>query len=152
MSIFNVFLIRVFLHLDWIRRDTLYLSVFSSNAEKYGPEKLQILTLFTQWKLVSKEPNGQLLIKYFPVDWDSASQYDSSRTQNWQRFKDSLSPAWNYMFKVNNSDTRTRREIYSKSTTKTLERHYWRRHGVFIVSFEHILHLVVVFLWLTLSR
>ena len=152
MPIFNVFLIRVFLHLDWIRRDTLYLSVFSSNAEKYGPEKLQILTLFTQWKLVSKEPTGQLLIKYFPVDWDSASQYDSSRTQNWQRFKDSLSPAWNYMFKDNNSDTRTRREIYSKSTIKTLERHYWRRHGVFIVSFEHILHLVVVFLWLTLSR
>ena len=152
MPIFNVFLIRVFLHLDWIRRDTLYLSVFSSNAEKYGPEKLQILTLFTQWKLVSKEPNGQLLIKYFPVDWDSASQYDSSRTQNWQRFKDSLSPAWNYMFKDNNSDTRTRREIYSKSTIKTLERHYWRRHGVFIVSFEHILHLVVVFLWFTLSR
>ena len=152
MSIFNVFLIRVFLHLDWIRRDTLYLSVFSSNAEKYGPEKLQILTLFTQWKLVSKEPNGQLLIKYFPVDWDSASQYDSSRTQNWQRFKDSLSPAWNYVFKVNNSDTRTRREIYSQSTIQTLERHYWRRHGVFIVSFEHILHLVVVFLWLTLSR
>ena len=152
MPIFNVFLIRVFLHLDWIRRDTLYLSVFSSNAEKYGPEKLQILTLFTQWKLVSKEPNGQLLIKYFPVDWDSASQYDSSRTQNWQRFKDSLSPALNYMFKDNNSDTRTRREIYSKSTIKTLERHYWRRHGVFIVSFEHILHLVVVFLWFTLSR
>ena len=33
------FLVRVFQHSDWIRRDTLYLSVFSLNAGKYGPEK-----------------------------------------------------------------------------------------------------------------
>ena len=33
----------------WIRRDAEYLSVFSLNAGKYGPEKLQIQTLFTQW-------------------------------------------------------------------------------------------------------
>ena len=38
-------------HSDWIRRDTEYteyLSVFSPNAGKYGPEKLRIRTLFTQ--------------------------------------------------------------------------------------------------------
>ena len=28
---------------------------------------------------------------------------------------------------------------------------YWRRSGVFIVNFEHISHLVLVFLFLTLS-
>ena len=28
----------------------------------------------------------------------------------------------------------------------------WRRSGVFIFNFEHILHLVLVFLLLTLSR
>ena len=28
----------------------------------------------------------------------------------------------------------------------------WRRSGVFIVNFKHILHLVLVFLLLTLSR
>ena len=28
----------------------------------------------------------------------------------------------------------------------------WRRSGVFIVNFEHISHLVLVFLLLTLSR
>ena len=33
------FLVSVFQHSDWIRRDTLYLSVFSLNAGKYGPEK-----------------------------------------------------------------------------------------------------------------
>ena len=37
------------------------------------------------------------------------------------------------MFKVNNKDT-------------------WRRFGVFIFNFEHILHLVLVFLVLLLNR
>ena len=47
-SVFVVFLVRIFPHLDWIWEDTLYLSVFSQNARKYGPEKLQIRTFFTQ--------------------------------------------------------------------------------------------------------
>ena len=38
----------IFLHLDWIRRNTPYLSVFNPNAGKWGPEKLRIWTLFTQ--------------------------------------------------------------------------------------------------------
>ena len=48
------FLVRIFPQLDWIRRDTPlqrdtpYLSVFSPNAGKYGPEKLRTWTLFTQ--------------------------------------------------------------------------------------------------------
>ena len=58
----------------------------------------------------------------------------------------------NYMFKVNNRNTRTRCEICSKLTIKTSERRHWRRSGVFIVNFEHISHLVLKFLLLTLSR
>ena len=42
------------------------------------------------------------------------------------------------MFKVKNKDTRATP--------------IWRRPGVFIVNFEHILHLVPVFLLLNLSR
>ena len=34
----------------------------------------------------------------------------------------------------------------------SLLRRHWRRSGVFIVDFEHISHLVLVFLLLTLSR
>ena len=49
MSVFGVILVRIFPHLDWIRRDSEYLFVFSPNAEKCGPEKLRIRTLFTQW-------------------------------------------------------------------------------------------------------
>ena len=43
------------------------------------------------------------------------------------------------MFKVNNKDT------------KTPERRQWVRFGVFIIDFEHISHLVLEFLLLTLS-
>ena len=58
-------------------------------------------------------------------------------------------PAGNCMFKVNNRNTRTRCEICSKLTIKTPERRHLHRSGVFIVNFEHISHLVLVFLLLT---
>ena len=67
-------------------------------------------------------------------------------------------PAGDYIFKVNNRNTKTRCEICSKLTIKTPERRqWWRRSGVFkwwlrscvfIVSFEHISHLFLVFLLL----
>ena len=41
----------------------------------------------------------------------------------------------------------------SKLTIETLEQGVkWHPSGVFIINFEHILHLVLVFLLLTLSR
>ena len=40
------FLVSIFPHLDWIRRDTSYLSVFSPNARKCGPEKTPSLETF----------------------------------------------------------------------------------------------------------
>ena len=43
-------------------------------------------------------------------------------------------PAGNYMFQANNRNTR------------------WRRSGVFIVNFEHISHLFLVFISSTLSK
>ena len=55
------------------------------------------------------------------------------------------------MFKGNNRNTRLKCEIYSKLTIKIPERRQWRSSGVFIVNFEHISHLVLVFLLLTLS-
>ena len=55
----------------------------------------------------------------------------------------------NYMFKVNNRNTSLRCEICSKLTIKTPEQ---RRSGVFIVNFENISHLVLVFPLLTLSK
>ena len=51
-----------------------------------------------------------------------------------------------YLLKVNNRNTRTRCEICSKSAIKTPKRRHWRRSGVFIVNFEHISHLALVFI------
>ena len=61
-------------------------------------------------------------------------------------------PAGNYMLKVNNRNSRTRCEICSKLILKIPERHQRCHSGIFIVSFEHILHLALLFLLLNLSR
>ena len=54
------------------------------------------------------------------------------------------------MFKVNNTNARTRYEICSKLTIKIPERRHWRRSGIFIVNFEHISatsHLSLISVW-----
>ena len=40
------FLVRIFLHWDWIRRDMEFLSASSPNTGKYGPEKTLYLDTF----------------------------------------------------------------------------------------------------------
>ena len=57
----------------------------------------------------------------------------------------SSSQAGNFMFKINNRNTRKRSEICSKLTIKILERHQWQHSRVFIVNFEHISYLVLLF-------
>ena len=61
-------------------------------------------------------------------------------------------PAYIYLLKFNNRNTRETCEICSKLTIKSPERCHWRRFGVFIVNFENISHLFLMFLLLTLSR
>ena len=56
-----------------------------------------------------------------------------------------------YLIEVNNRNIRKRYKICSKLTIKTPERRQWRRSGVFIVNFEHISHIVLVLLLLTLN-
>ena len=68
----------------------------------------------------------------------------------WYKIVQSITnPAGIYLLKVNNGSTRTRCEICSKLTIKIPE---WRHASFFfIVNFEHISHLVLVFLLLTLN-
>ena len=62
-------------------------------------------------------------------------------------------PANTYLLKVNNRNTRNICEICSKLTIKTSKRsHSKPRSGVFIINFEHILHLFLVFLLFTLNK
>ena len=58
VSVFGVFLVRIFPYLDWIQKDTEHLSVFSKNVGKYGPKKLRLRTLFTQWGFSEKMQIG----------------------------------------------------------------------------------------------
>ena len=46
----GVFLVRIFAHSDWIRRNTPYLSVSSPNVGNHGPEKLLIRILVSLYK------------------------------------------------------------------------------------------------------
>ena len=48
MFVFEIFLVLIFPHSYQIGKNTEYLSVFSTNAGKYGTEKLRIRTLFEQ--------------------------------------------------------------------------------------------------------
>ena len=49
VSVFGVIPVRIFLHSDWTRRDTEYISIFSPNEGKCGPEYFRIRSLFTQY-------------------------------------------------------------------------------------------------------
>ena len=60
-------------------------------------------------------------------------------------------PAGIYLLKVDNGNNRERCEICSKLTIKTPGRRHWRHSDFFIVNFEHISHLVLVFLLLSLN-
>ena len=81
------------------------------------------------------------------------------RTHYWwlQASQKTIAPHHSYPFpagiclvKVNNRNTRKRCEICAKLTIKTPERRQWR--CTYWPYFEHISHLVLVFLLLSLSR
>ena len=61
-------------------------------------------------------------------------------------------PSGIYLLKVNSRNTTASCEICSKLTIKTPERRQWHCSCVFIVNFEHISHIVLVFLFLTLNK
>ena len=63
-----------------------------------------------------------------------------------------IDPAGIYLFKVNNGNTRAMCESCSKLKVKTPERRQWSHSGVFIVNFEQISHIVLVFPLLVLNK
>ena len=68
----------------------------------------------------------------------------------WNLFR--RDPANIYLIKINNRSTTKRCEIYSKLPINTPERLQWRHSNIFIVNFEHISHLFLVFLLLTWNK
>ena len=57
-----------------------------------------------------------------------------------------------YLFKVNDRNITKRCKIYLKLTVKTPEQRRWSLSGVFIVDFEHVSHLFLQFILLTLNK
>ena len=57
-------------------------------------------------------------------------------------------PSKIYLFRFDNRSTRKRCETCSNLTIKTPEWSQWHRTGTFIVNFEHISHLFLLFLLL----
>ena len=102
------------------------------------------------WKLRYINLGHLFLQKYNPFRYFKLTEPIESRWFS-GLVTSSYIPVGIYLPEVNNRNTRTRLEICSKLTIKTPERRHWRRSGVFIVNFEHILHLFLVFLWLTFN-
>ena len=86
----------------------------------------------------------------FLMDFIICLKYFKSKHFN-KTFSLQVFPSWQLLVQSYNRNTRIRREICSKLTIRTPEWRHWRCPGVFIINFEHILHLVLVFLLLTLN-
>ena len=70
------FLVCISPHSDWIRRDTKYLSVFSPNVGKYGPEETPYLDTFqTVLRLV--------LLKYFDNVFEYRCYFKEGPATDW---------------------------------------------------------------------
>ena len=63
-----------------------------------------------------------------------------------------LFPASIYLFKANTGNTRTMCEICSNLTVETPEWRQWHHYGVFVVNYEQISHIVLLFQLLTLNN
>ena len=72
----------------------------------------------------------------------------SQDLDNLEPLKNLDSPASICLFKVNNENTRTMCEIFSKLIVRTLERRHWLHPG----NFEQILHIALMLSLLTLNR
>ena len=106
--------------------------------------KLKVKTSFIEINLSNNNNKNNNFIQIFTFVSFKAKLFISGLENNF--------PASIYFFKVNNLDTRKKCEICSKLKIKRAERRHWRHSGVFIVNFEHISPLFLVFLLLTLNR
>ena len=125
MCVFEIFPVCIFQHSDWIW--------------KFSPVNRHILSKCGKIQ-TRKTPNTVI----FPAVLELMGKRHTMKS-----FYNS-NPAGIYLLKINNRNARTRCELYSKLTIKTPEQRQWRRSSVFIVNFEHISHVALVFLLLTL--
>ena len=135
--------------MDWHHSRYHYPLLFYDRGS-YHVETSPLICRVTQWsrfymigtsvmELIRNENRYNDFDKLSSVEfYDGFIQYNNS--------------ANNYLFKISKRNRRKIFEICSKLTIKTSEQCHWRRSGVFIVNFEHISHLFLVFLMLTFPK
>ena len=98
VSVFGVFLVYIFPHLDWIRKNTPYISAFSPNAGKHEPEKLRIRTIFTQWIWWYSSPFFFFFIIFFSSIVSQFVSFDCFRSLS--NIKRRILIDWNFFLVV----------------------------------------------------
>ena len=120
--------------------------------------KKRMMTAYNRWcqhffSFNVLQINSLTIVKVFHVSsWNVTTQYDPLNLTPLSSSPEKTNLRKPSFIRFNYRSTRTKCEIYSKLTIKTPERRHWRRSSVFIVNFEHISCLVLVFLLLTLIR
>ena len=102
---------------------------------QHNIQHLNLVFLFIIWTFISSL-GSDVALKYFC----ELEQFFLSKGIYLLTFLASM-----YLFKVSNTHTRKMCEICSELTIKTPEWRQWRRSSVFIVNFEQISHVVMVF-------
>ena len=134
------------------------------NVNTYLYQK-QILDKSSQKKMQIKRRKEQICVLMAKINKKSFKKYDWKKNQDNQEFLKIYKtisyllqvigngeiPVGIYLLRVNTRNTWARCEICSKLTITTPGRHQWRRSCDFIVNFEHVSHLLIVFLLLTLN-
>ena len=146
---------RIFPHLDWIRSISSYSVQMWENTDQKNSE----YGLFLRSDCIAKITEIERIIVILHSIFLSpiSELYDSVAKLLLLffvqiSFNSHMIPANIYLFKVTNRSIRKTCEICSKLTIKTPEPSQWRPSGVFIVNFEHISHLFLGLLLVTLNK
>ena len=142
VSRFGIILICIFPHLDWIRRDTKYLSVFSlntKNTDQKNSDTMWYPHVYINFVCVLKSFNFFLIIKSIPFVIRFILFIRAKHFKTFSCSKatiETLEKGVKYVQKV---------------PIKTPERRHRRCSCVFSVNFDHTSQIFLVFLLLTLN-
>ena len=127
----------------------------SPNNAKHHKQEASILatTSIVQIILITPEQSSEDFL--FWEYWDGLSKWMSVGSNLWHKLSESDNWHTQLAFTCSKSTTETLEKGVkhsSKLTIKTPEWPHWQRFGIFIVNFEHISHLFLVYILLTLNK
>ena len=128
----------------------VYLKLLALNRKNFQFRYILILLNAAKSEFLDCRNVHSLLLKFPSYGrWKVIADLMHFSSQNlYIPFINRNSPAGNYMFKVNNRNTRTRSEICSKLTIKTPERRQWRFTSILTscwTFFKDVVRSIIVF-------